>query len=229
MMSTMAVMGLPGAFPGFRRGFYRIDNGRLSCPAAWQAGRTGTRMAKTTASMLGQPSRLPASPDEAVLDRVPNPHADTDYLARFTAPGIHLALPGHRPAGFRASRDRLRAGQLAGRVEVAEALSRQLPQPRRLPRGLHGRHRQAARRRCSSRTGCASAATGIRAAACRSTCSGRPASCRRASGCPTRASRPIAGAASACPGKVGTGFSEKDMRQPRKLERIPIQPNRDAL
>ena len=105
---------------------------------------------------------------------------------------IHHALPDHRPAGLRASRHRLCAGQMAGRIEVAEALPRQLPQPRRVPRGLHGRDRQAACRSCSSRNGCASAATGIRAAACRSTCSGRRAGCRRASGCPTRASRPIA-------------------------------------
>src|SRR5258707_3897690 len=34
----------------------------------------------------GQLSRLPASPAEATLDSVPNPHPDTDYVARFTAP-----------------------------------------------------------------------------------------------------------------------------------------------
>src|SRR5688572_16710555 len=45
---------------------------------------------------------------------------------------------------------------------------------------------------CSSRSGCASAATGTRAAACRSTCSGRPENCPRVSGFRTRASRPIA-------------------------------------
>ena len=118
-----------------------------------------------------------------------------DYLARFTAPEFTTPVPDHRPAGLRPSGDRLRAGAMPGRIEVAQALPRQLPQPRRLPRGLHRRHRQAARARCSSRNGCASAATGIRAAACRSTCSGRPANCRRASGCRTRASRPIAGAA----------------------------------
>src|SRR5271170_7787677 len=49
--------------------------------------------------------------------------------------------------------------------------------------------------RWSSRAGCASAAIGIRAAAFRSTCSGRPANCPRASGRPTRASRHTAGAA----------------------------------
>ena len=30
---------------------------------------------------LGKPSPLPASPDQASLDRVPNPHPDTDYVA----------------------------------------------------------------------------------------------------------------------------------------------------
>ena len=33
---------------------------------------------------LGRPSPIPASPSKAVLDRVPNPHADTNYVARFT-------------------------------------------------------------------------------------------------------------------------------------------------
>ena len=32
---------------------------------------------------LGKPSVLPASPDAATLDRVPNAHPDTDYAARF--------------------------------------------------------------------------------------------------------------------------------------------------
>src|SRR3974390_339316 len=35
---------------------------------------------------LGRPTPLPASPEKAVLDRVPNPHPDTNYVARFTAP-----------------------------------------------------------------------------------------------------------------------------------------------
>jgi len=42
---------------------------------------------------LGQPSALPASPDEAVLDRVPNPHRGTNYLARFTAPEFTSICP----------------------------------------------------------------------------------------------------------------------------------------
>ena len=42
---------------------------------------------------LGQPTPLPASPDAARLDRVPNPHTDTDYLARFTAPEFTSLCP----------------------------------------------------------------------------------------------------------------------------------------
>jgi 7-cyano-7-deazaguanine reductase len=42
---------------------------------------------------LGQPTPLPRSPDEARLDRVPNPHPDTDYLARFTVPEFTSLCP----------------------------------------------------------------------------------------------------------------------------------------
>ncbi|MFG1300431.1 preQ(1) synthase [Xanthobacter sp. V3C-3] len=42
---------------------------------------------------LGAQSALPASPEEAVLDRVPNPHPDTDYVARFTCPEFTSLCP----------------------------------------------------------------------------------------------------------------------------------------
>src|SRR5678815_3523470 len=42
---------------------------------------------------LGQRSPIPASPDKAVLDRVANPHADTNYVARFTAPEFTTLCP----------------------------------------------------------------------------------------------------------------------------------------
>ena len=42
---------------------------------------------------LGKPSPLPASPDKAQLDRVPNPHPDTDYVARFTCPEFTCLCP----------------------------------------------------------------------------------------------------------------------------------------
>ncbi|HEX8664579.1 MAG TPA: preQ(1) synthase [Beijerinckiaceae bacterium] len=42
---------------------------------------------------LGRPSTIPASPAEARLDQVPNPHPDTDYVARFTAPEFTSLCP----------------------------------------------------------------------------------------------------------------------------------------
>lgn len=44
-------------------------------------------------TMLGQATKIPASPDEAVLERVPNPHPDTLYVARFTAPEFTCLCP----------------------------------------------------------------------------------------------------------------------------------------
>src|SRR6476646_1751214 len=35
---------------------------------------------------LGRPTPAPATPDEAVLDRVPNSHKGTAYVVRFSAP-----------------------------------------------------------------------------------------------------------------------------------------------
>ena len=42
---------------------------------------------------LGQTSALPASPEEAVLDYVPNPRPGKPYLVRFTAPEFTSLCP----------------------------------------------------------------------------------------------------------------------------------------
>ena len=42
---------------------------------------------------LGRPTAFPASPEKAVLDRVPNPHPDAVYLARFTFPEFTSICP----------------------------------------------------------------------------------------------------------------------------------------
>jgi 7-cyano-7-deazaguanine reductase len=44
-------------------------------------------------TLLGQRAGLPDSPDKAVLERVPNPHPDALYLARFTAPEFTTLCP----------------------------------------------------------------------------------------------------------------------------------------
>lgn len=42
---------------------------------------------------LGKQTGMPASPEEAVLERVPNPQADTRYAVRFTAPEFTSLCP----------------------------------------------------------------------------------------------------------------------------------------
>jgi 7-cyano-7-deazaguanine reductase len=44
-------------------------------------------------TQLGQHVAMPTSPDTAVLDRVPNPHPDTAYVARFACPEFTSICP----------------------------------------------------------------------------------------------------------------------------------------
>ena len=47
----------------------------------------------TGLTQLGRHSPLPASPDAAKLESVPNPHPGTTYLVRFTAPEFTTLCP----------------------------------------------------------------------------------------------------------------------------------------
>jgi 7-cyano-7-deazaguanine reductase len=44
-------------------------------------------------TQLGRPTELPASPDRAKLETVPNPHPDRAYLVRFTCPEFTCLCP----------------------------------------------------------------------------------------------------------------------------------------
>ncbi|HEY0524452.1 MAG TPA: preQ(1) synthase [Stellaceae bacterium] len=44
-------------------------------------------------TQLGRPASIPASPEEAVLETVPNPHPGTTYLVRFAAPEFTSLCP----------------------------------------------------------------------------------------------------------------------------------------
>lgn len=44
-------------------------------------------------TILGGKTRLPASPDAAALESVPNPHPGRDYVVRFTAPEFTSLCP----------------------------------------------------------------------------------------------------------------------------------------
>jgi 7-cyano-7-deazaguanine reductase len=50
-------------------------------------------MIDTSTLQLGQAAAQPQSPEEAQLDRVPNPQAGTDYVARFTCPEFTSLCP----------------------------------------------------------------------------------------------------------------------------------------
>ena len=50
-------------------------------------------MTEETLTQLGHASRLPESPEAAILERVPNPHPEALYLARFTAPEFTTLCP----------------------------------------------------------------------------------------------------------------------------------------
>jgi 7-cyano-7-deazaguanine reductase len=47
----------------------------------------------TGLTQLGRPMALPASPEAAVLERVPNPHPGEPYCVRFTAPEFTSLCP----------------------------------------------------------------------------------------------------------------------------------------
>jgi len=49
--------------------------------------------ARKTSLQLGRAVAIPESPDKAVLDAVANPHTDTDYVVRFTAPEFTTLCP----------------------------------------------------------------------------------------------------------------------------------------
>ncbi len=48
---------------------------------------------KIKTTLLGKQAGVAASPELALLDRVPNPHSDTHYVARFVAPEFTSLCP----------------------------------------------------------------------------------------------------------------------------------------
>jgi 7-cyano-7-deazaguanine reductase len=55
--------------------------------------KTPNRSSKSKELQLGRSVEWPHSPDEAQIDRVPNPQKDTNYVVRFTAPEFTSLCP----------------------------------------------------------------------------------------------------------------------------------------
>jgi hypothetical protein len=119
---------------------------------------------------LGQTSSLPASPEEAVLDYVPNPRAGTLYLVRFAAPEFTSLCPVTGQPDF-------------AHLVIDYAPGETIVESKSLKLFL-------------GPSGCVSAAIGIRVAGSRSMSSGRAELRRRGCGCPTRVWRATAAAVS---------------------------------
>ena len=51
------------------------------------------KQAKPKPKQLGKPTPIPVSPADALLERVANPHPETLYAARFTAPEFTCLCP----------------------------------------------------------------------------------------------------------------------------------------
>ena len=70
-----------------------ISTNRLLIRPGFTRGNSIMARRPPVTKLLGKPSALPASPDEAVLDRVPNPQTDTNYVARFAFPEFTSICP----------------------------------------------------------------------------------------------------------------------------------------
>jgi 7-cyano-7-deazaguanine reductase len=109
MMSTMAVMGASFEMPGVSgwRCFYSKASGRKRPPlrvtlmsqlannaaAEIIMSKTPAKASKPKALQLGRAVEWPHTPEEAQIDRVPNPQGDTNYVVRFTAPEFTSLCP----------------------------------------------------------------------------------------------------------------------------------------
>ena len=95
---------------------------------------------------LGKTSALPASPEEAVLDYVPNPRPGALYLVRFAAPEFTSLCPVTGQPDFAHLVIDYAPAETIVESKSLKLFLGSLPQPLRLPRGRDGRHRPAAGR-----------------------------------------------------------------------------------
>jgi hypothetical protein len=137
-------------------------------------------MAEEELTLLGQPAKVPATPQDAVLERVANPQAVELYVVRFTCPEFTCLCP------------------VTGQPDFAHFVIDYVPQDHLLE------SKSLKLFLAAFRSGFASPGIGIPAAASRSTSSIRPPSHPRDCGCPNRGSSPTAAG-----GEAHGGWGEK--------------------
>jgi 7-cyano-7-deazaguanine reductase len=71
----------------------RTDNALITRATETQMSKKPGKPSKSSSLQLGRAVEWPATPDEAKLDRVPNPQAGTNYVVRFTAPEFTSLCP----------------------------------------------------------------------------------------------------------------------------------------
>ena len=87
-------------------------------------------MANGDLSQLGRESALPASPEEAILDKIPNPHDDVDYIVRFTCPEFTALCPITGQPDFAHLVIELPTRRIHPREQVAQTVSGLVSQSR---------------------------------------------------------------------------------------------------
>jgi 7-cyano-7-deazaguanine reductase len=78
---------------------------------------------------LGQAAKQPNSPEEAELERVPNPHPDCNFVARFTQPEFTSLCPVTAQPDFAHLVIDYVPRSMDGRIKIAKTISWQLSQP----------------------------------------------------------------------------------------------------
>ena len=89
---------------------------------------------------------MPESPDEARLETVRNPHADSPYLIRFACPEFTSLCPVTGQPDFAHLVIDYIPGEYHCREQILKTVSRVFSQSGRISRGMYSRHCQAARR-----------------------------------------------------------------------------------
>jgi hypothetical protein len=105
----------------------------------------GTKYRGPGLEQLGRLTRIPISPETALLDWIPNPHPDSNYLARFTAPEFTSLCPKTGQPDFAHLVVEYAPAKRLVESKIPQIVFLQLSQPWGFSRGLHCSYWEEAR------------------------------------------------------------------------------------